>query len=68
MSKKKFTNAKYEAIKKLLTDNKVSSSDLDKYIQMKGMRYARYREESVLTDEEMLDVINDETTAESENV
>jgi trehalose-6-phosphate synthase len=55
---KKFTIEKYEEIKKLLTDNKVSSSDLDKYILVKQVRYDRYRELNTYTDDEIIQLAN----------
>lgn len=58
--KKQFTMEKYEEIKKLLEDNKVSSKDLDKYIQTKALRYQRYREEIVATDDEIIAFVNGE--------
>jgi hypothetical protein len=65
---KKFTIEKYEEIKKLLTDNKVNSSDLDKYILVKQIRYDRYRELNTYTDDEIIQLANNEDTTVLENV
>ena len=61
MAKKDFSIDKYDKIKKLLTDSKVSSADLANYIKLKSLRYARHKEELELTDEEMIAQINLET-------
>lgn len=58
--KKQFSMEKYEEIKKLLEDNKISSKDLDKYIQTKALRYQRYKEEIVATDDEIIAFVNGE--------
>jgi hypothetical protein len=61
---KKFTMEKYDEIKKLLADNKVSSSDLNDYILVKKLRYDRYRELNDYTDEQILELVNNEEGVE----
>lgn len=60
MAKKQFTLDKYEEIKKVLEDNKISSKDLDKYIRLKSLRYDRYRELNNLTDAAMITAISND--------
>ena len=60
MAKKKlFTMERYEEIKKLLTDNKVSSSDLDNYLKVKELRYQRHQELNTFTDTDIESIVND---------
>lgn len=54
----KFTNEKYEQIKKLLADNKVDSKTLAQYAVYKKLRYLRHREEIDCTDEEIEAYVN----------
>jgi hypothetical protein len=62
MRKKQFTQERYDFIKKLLTDNKVSSAELSDYINLKFLRHMRYQKQAegqeVKTDEELLKEIN----------
>lgn len=59
-SKKEFTNERYEQIKTLLSDNKITSSDLDKYMETKKLRHQRYQQLNTYTDEEIMDIVNAE--------
>ena len=57
--KKQFNIERYNEIKKILKDNDISSSDLDKYIRVKALRYERYCELNTLSDDEMIAKVND---------
>jgi len=59
---KHFSIEKYDSIKKILSDYKIESYDIDNYIQMKHLRYDRHRELNTLTDEQMIEVINEKYT------
>lgn len=63
MPKKQFTMERYEFIKKLLADNKVSSEELSDYVNLKLLRHIRYQKKAegqeVHTDEELLELVND---------
>ena len=50
---------RYEAIKNVLKENKISSKELDKYIAVKNLRHLRYRGENEFTDEEIFNQINE---------
>jgi len=64
MRKKKFTNERYEFIKKVLEDNNISSPELSDYVNYKLLRHVRYQRKAegqpVKTDEELLEIINKE--------
>ena len=59
MAKKQFDMNRYNEIKKVLKDNNISSKELDKYIKLKALRYERYCELNELSDEEMIEKVND---------
>ena len=59
MAKKLFNLERYEEIKKILEDAKISSKELQQYIDMKALRYARHKEENTYTDDEIIKIVNE---------
>ena len=53
-----FNNERYEEIKKILNDNKISSKDLAQYSVYKRLKYLRHRQEIDCTDEEIEAYVN----------
>jgi hypothetical protein len=58
--KKQFTMERYNKIKQFLEFAEIHPWELDDYVQLKRLRYERYKEETGgLTDEQMLAVVNE---------
>lgn len=55
---RKFTQEDYNNIKNVLADNNITSKMLDQYLTMKSLRYCRHKEENTLTDEQILEQVN----------
>ena len=54
----KFSQEKYDKIKQLLEENKITSKDLAGYTVAKQLRHMRHQKKIVCTDEEIIDVVN----------
>lgn len=53
-----FSMEKYNQIKQLLEDNKITSKDLAGYTVLKNLRHLRYQRKIEATDEELIAVVN----------